>query len=68
MIQTNQNIAIVPNHRLEKWWCVKILIAKGNGFTYNASTKKNCHRNGTAKIAECKCKRKSERLNKFYLD
>ena len=29
--------------------------------------KKNCHKNGTAKIAEFKYKGKDERLNKFYL-
>jgi hypothetical protein len=46
---------------------VKILIAKGNGFIYSASIKKSYHKNGTAKTAGFKCKRKAERLNKFYL-
>jgi len=52
MIKINQNIVIVGNLHLEKWLCAKIHIAKGNGFIWNASKKRNCHRNGTVKNAE----------------
>jgi hypothetical protein len=53
----NQNTVIAESLRSEKWSCAKILTAKKNGFIDPVSTRKNCQKNGTAKIAV----RKNER-------